>query len=53
MIYPNTLPTDKEIEILQTLANNLAFAVKAIDLNELKRKAYEQIKKYRAICILG
>ncbi|RLI74935.1 hypothetical protein DRO97_04615 [Archaeoglobales archaeon] len=35
----------EEIELLKALANDIAFAIKAIELDELKRKAYEQIEK--------
>jgi len=38
-------PSNKEIELLQTLANDLAFGIKAIEVDELKREAYEQIGK--------
>jgi PAS domain S-box-containing protein len=37
--------SEKEIELLQTMANDLAFAVKTIELDELKRKAFEQIER--------
>jgi PAS domain S-box-containing protein len=40
-----TLPNADEIDFLQTLANDLAFANKAIELDEAKRKAYRQIGK--------
>lgn len=35
-------PSDYEIEIIQTLANDIAFALRAI---ELERRAYEQIER--------
>jgi len=38
-------PSDYETEMIQTLANNLAFALRAIELDELKRKAFEQIDR--------
>jgi|GEM_PF-1679490 PAS domain S-box-containing protein len=38
-------PLDKEIELLQTLANDLAFAIKSVEIEEQKRVAYEQIEK--------
>ncbi len=39
------LPASDEIGLLQTLANDLAFANRAIELDEAKRKAYRQIEK--------
>jgi two-component system response regulator len=36
--------TKEEEELLRTMANDLAFAMRAIELDELKRKAYEQIE---------
>ncbi|RLI77095.1 hypothetical protein DRP05_11135 [Archaeoglobales archaeon] len=45
LLYSDVLPTQREIEILQTLANDIAFAIEAINLNEVKRRAYEQIEK--------
>ncbi len=40
-----TLPTEEEIEMLQTLADDLAFAIKTIEMDEARRKAYRQIEK--------
>lgn len=37
--------TDGEVGILQTMANDLALALKTIKLDELKRRAYEQIER--------
>ncbi|RLI75378.1 hypothetical protein DRP05_14920 [Archaeoglobales archaeon] len=34
-----------EVRLLQTLANNLALAISSIELDEVKKRAYEQIKK--------
>lgn len=36
---------DEEMELLKTMAEDLAFAIKAIELDELKRKAYQQIEQ--------
>ncbi|RLI75576.1 hypothetical protein DRO97_02985, partial [Archaeoglobales archaeon] len=36
---------DEEIDLLKTMAEDLAFAIKVIELDESKRKAYEQIEK--------
>lgn len=33
-----------EVKLLQTIANNLAFAINAIELDDVKKKAYEQIE---------
>ena len=38
-------PIDKEMELLQTLANDLAFAISSMEVQEQKRMAYEQIEK--------
>ncbi len=38
-------PLDREVELLQTLANDLAFAIKSIEVEEQKRIAYKQIEK--------
>ncbi len=35
----------EEMELLERLANDLAFALKAIELDELKRRAHKQIEK--------
>ncbi|MBO8183590.1 MAG: PAS domain S-box protein [Archaeoglobus sp.] len=40
-----TLPEREEIEMLQTLADDLAFAIKAIELEEARKKAFQQIEK--------
>ncbi len=37
--------SDEEIEMLETLAEDLAFKIKMIELEELKKKAYEQIEQ--------
>ncbi len=34
-----------EIGFLQTLANDIAFAIKAIELEDLKKRAFERIQK--------
>ncbi len=39
-----TLPSDEEMELLQTLADDLAFAIKTIEMDEVRRKAYRQIE---------
>jgi len=36
---------EKEMEMLKTMADDLAFAIKSLELDELKRKAYKQIEK--------
>ncbi|RLI82939.1 hypothetical protein DRP07_04295 [Archaeoglobales archaeon] len=38
------LPGDEEIDMLQTLADDLAFAINTIELDEAKRRAYERIE---------
>ncbi|AGK62165.1 PAS domain S-box [Archaeoglobus sulfaticallidus PM70-1] len=37
--------SDDELELLGTMAEDLAFAIKAIELDEMKRKAYRQIEQ--------
>lgn len=39
------LPSKEEIELLQTLSNDLAFAVKSIEIDKAKKRAFEQINK--------
>ncbi|RLI79056.1 hypothetical protein DRP05_05365 [Archaeoglobales archaeon] len=43
------LTTDRvkegEMELLKTMANDLAFAIKTLELDEVKKRAYEQIEK--------
>ncbi len=36
--------SDEEIDLLQTFAKDLAFAIKSIELEKLKEKAYQQIE---------
>jgi PAS domain S-box-containing protein len=38
-------PEKEEIEMIKTLADDLAFAIKAIELDESRKKAYKQIEK--------
>jgi PAS domain S-box-containing protein len=38
-------PLDREVELLQTLANDLAFTLRSIEVEEERRMAYEQIER--------
>ena len=38
-------PLDREIELLQILANDIAFAIRSMEVEEQKRMAYEQIER--------
>lgn len=46
------LPQD-EFEVIKTLANDLAYAIKSISVEKEKAKAMEQIEKNIEICYLG
>ncbi|AGK60763.1 PAS domain S-box [Archaeoglobus sulfaticallidus PM70-1] len=43
-IHSKILPNGEEIELLSTLANDLAFAIKAFELEEAKKRAFRQIE---------
>lgn len=45
VLYSDTKLPDDELELLKTLANDLAFTIKAIELETEKLKAYEQIER--------
>jgi two-component system response regulator len=45
VIHSNKEFSDEEKELIQTFANDLAFAVNAIELEEIKRRAYKQIEE--------
>jgi len=45
VIYSEDRIRDDEFNLLQTLANDLAFAINAIELEKAKLKAFEQIEK--------
>jgi PAS domain S-box-containing protein len=45
LISKHKVPSEKELELLQTLADDLAFGLKALELEREKRKALEQIER--------
>ncbi len=37
--------SEREVDMLQTLAKDIAFAIRALELNEARRRAYKQMEK--------
>ncbi|MBO8181834.1 MAG: PAS domain S-box protein [Archaeoglobus sp.] len=45
ILFKKEKPFENELEMLKTMANDIAFALRSLELAEQKRKAYRQINK--------